>query len=131
MIKFFKILFWLSYVFFLISMLIQEFRYSAWSFIIITDGLISILVIVGILIYAFRIRLLTIEWWKLFLFVYLTWSVYKNIIIEVAKSEIKHGFSIFPITNIFTYVFMLIPSYYALYKLSFSKKSPFHYDKEE
>ena len=84
---------------------------------IIIDFMVCLPSLAGLLIYIFRWKMLVMEFWKVYFFVFLTWSLYRNIILQWILIPLD-------IRQVFLFILLFAPLYYSLYKISFSAKSP-------
>ncbi|MBN1521046.1 MAG: hypothetical protein JW928_00825 [Candidatus Aureabacteria bacterium] len=114
---------WTIYLLFLVFLQATEII-TQHSFRDYVDLLISLPSIAGLYAYIYRKKLLAIELWKAYFFVFLTWNLYRNIVMEWVSQVIEMLLAPFGLVDIFIYVLLLCPLYYALYKIAFSSKSP-------
>jgi hypothetical protein len=113
---------WSLYFAFLLFLQVSELIQNPVRLTMI-DTMVSLPALVGLLMHAWGRAAAAPQLWRAYFFVFLTWSLYRNIVLEWA-SELLMAIGVsFSILQVFIYVLLFCPLYYALFKTAFSRNA--------
>jgi hypothetical protein len=117
-----KRLLWSLYFVFLVFLQVWELVQNPVRLTMI-DTMVSLPALAGLLMHAWGRAAAAPQLWRAYFFVFLTWSLYKNIVLAWAAELLKAIGVSFSILQVFMYILLFCPLYYALFKTAFSRNA--------